>query len=281
VLETRAKFIMQTMGKLGTQLMVAGARDLNAGSAFLKTEAAKAKVKIISANLREGEQAVFEPSAILTVNGVKVGIVGLSPPGPVPGRPELHGNELAASARPELEKLKGKVDVLVLAASVKFADALQLGQQLKDLPDLIVQSSEFRRTTFAQLTDGGAWLTGSGEKGQMLGKLELKLDGKGPLHDLGEQKREQESLDHLESQLKQLQERKAKVTDPKVMEQIDKMVADTTARRDAQKVRATAALAPDARTLSLDWLVLDKSQADEPQLKAEVLKIEPTYAGSH
>ncbi|MFT3837285.1 MAG: hypothetical protein QM723_09850 [Myxococcaceae bacterium] len=280
--ETRAKLVLQTMGKLGTQAMVASSRDLNAGTKFLKTEAAKAKLKVLSANLRENDQPVFDGSAIVTVGSVKLGVVGLSAPGPVSNHPELKGIELAPAARTELEKLKGKVDLLVLLVSAHTADAMKLAQDLKDVaPDVIIQSGEARGGLAPQLLDSGSWLVGAGQKGQALGKLELKLDGKGPFHDLGEQKREQESLSHLDSQLKQLDERKAKITDPKVMEQFNKTYSDVKARRDEQKTRASASLAPDARTLNLEWLVLDQTVPDDPAIKAEVLKVDPAYAGSH
>ncbi len=269
------------MGKLGTQVMAAGARDLNAGAAFLDQEAQKAKVKVISANLRQGEKAPFPASAVITVGGVKVGLVGLSPPGPLPGHPELKGLALSASAKPELEKLKGKVDVLVLLAPVRYADALQLGQELKGLPDFIFQSGEFHSSIAAQLLDGGAYLTGSGQRGQVLGKLELKLDGKGPFKDLSEAKRDQQELDHLESQVKQLQEREAKITDPVAKKDFERTFAEIKARRDQQKAKVATAIGPEARTLNLDWVILDQSRVDDPALKAEVLKIEPTYAGSH
>jgi 2',3'-cyclic-nucleotide 2'-phosphodiesterase (5'-nucleotidase family) len=270
------------MAKLGTQAMVASSRDLNAGAAFLKTEAAKAKLKVLSANLTENDKPVFDGSTVLTVNSVKLGVVGLSAPGPVSGHPELKAGELAPAARAELTKLKGKVDLLVLLVSAHTVDALKLGQELKDVaPDVIVQSGEARGGLAPQLLDSGAWMVGAGQKGQAIGKIDLKLDGKGPFHDLGEQKREQESLSHLESQLSQLDERKSKITDPKVMEQFNKTYADVKARRDEQKQRASVSLAPDARTIDLTWLVLDQTVPDDPALKAEVLKIDPAYSGSH
>ena len=39
--------------------------------------------------------------------------------------------------------------------------------------------------------------------------------------------------------------------------------------------------APTAKTVKLEWIVLDQNVADDPRLKAEVLKIDPSYSGSH
>ncbi len=277
----RAAFVLQTMGKLGVQVMVAADRDLNAGASFLAEQAQKAKVKVVSANLTEGGKRVFEPSAVFTAGGVKLGVVGLTAPGPVSGHAELVGGELAKAARPELQKLKGKVDVLVLVASMPYLEALKLSTELKGLPDVILQSGEVHGTGAAQALDGGGFLMGSGQKGQVMARLELKLDGKGPLIDLGDTRRDKEELAHLDSQVKQLEERAAKITDPKVKQDFNRTYDEIRARRDQQQAKLSAAQAPDARTLDLDWIILDDNVADDPSVKAEVLKVEPTYAGQH
>ena len=54
-----------------------------------------------------------------------------------------------------------------------------------------------------------------------------------------------------------------------------------TKRRNEQAKKASAATAPGARTLKLTWVALDRTQADDEPLKAEVLKYEPTYAAPH
>jgi hypothetical protein len=33
--------------------------------------------------------------------------------------------------------------------------------------------------------------------------------------------------------------------------------------------------------MKLEWVLLDSKIADDPKLKAEVLKIDPSYSGSH
>ena len=39
--------------------------------------------------------------------------------------------------------------------------------------------------------------------------------------------------------------------------------------------------AAGARTLKLDWLLLGADIKDDEAIKAEVLKVEPTYSGLH
>ena len=60
----RAKFILETMGKLGTKVMAAGAKDLNFGATWLKQTAAKTGVTILSANLLENGNRAFDGSMV-------------------------------------------------------------------------------------------------------------------------------------------------------------------------------------------------------------------------
>src|SRR5438105_13753737 len=75
----RARFILETMGELGTQAMAVGARDLGAGLPYLLEISKGSKVKLLSANLRDNGKAPFEASTVLTAGAVKIGVVGLSP----------------------------------------------------------------------------------------------------------------------------------------------------------------------------------------------------------
>src|SRR6187549_975073 len=128
----RAKFILETMGVLGTQVMAVGDRDLGAGLPFLLDAAKGSKVKLLSANLRDQGKAVFEPSAVLPYGKLKVGVIGVSPASR--GIPPL------VAVTEEMKKLKRKVDVIVVLAAVPYADALQLTTELKGQLDIVLQS---------------------------------------------------------------------------------------------------------------------------------------------
>src|SRR5262245_58710948 len=110
----RAKFILETMGVLGTQVMAVGERDLGAGLPFLKEIATGSSVRLLWANLRDNGKAVFEPSAVLTLGKTRVGLIGVSPASK--GVPPL------VAAADEVKKLRPRVDVLVLLAAVPYAD---------------------------------------------------------------------------------------------------------------------------------------------------------------
>lgn len=275
----RAGFVLSTLGKLGVKVMPAGARDLNDGAAWLKAQAKAAGIQVLSANLREKGKPVFDATLVLTHQGVKFGFAGLSPV-EIAARPELKGEPLVASAREALKKLDGKCEVKVLLAAVKYADALQLSDELKTEVDLIITSGEVRGASEIQPGQGNL-LIPSGQRGQALAKLTLKLAGKGPFIDTREAEREKQVLDNLEQRLKEMSDRLAAAKDKEAKAALSKTVAEVKARRDEQKKRFEKAQGAKGRTASLDWMLLDTSVKDDEALKAEVLKIEPTYAGAH
>lgn len=279
VLKARAHFVMRTMGMLGTKVMAAGARDLSAGAEFLKTEAKAAGITVLSANLTDSDKPVFAGSTIVTVGNVKVAFIGLTMPGPVPGYPSLKGTETAPAVERELKTL-GKRDLTVVLASSTYADAQQLANVLKGKVELIIQSGEFRGTVPPQNFEPG-YVLASGQKGQSIAKLELTLDGTGPIVDLGQTDLAKQQLEFLDGQLKTLDDRLKAAKDPAGKAGLESMLKEMKARRAEQAKKVLAPAAKGVRTLKNEWLVLGKDVADDAALKAEVLKIDPAYSGTH
>ncbi len=268
----RAKFILDTMGVLGTQAMAVGERDLGAGLPYLQEIAKGSSVKLLSANLRDKGKPVFEPSMVVTQGKWKVGVIGISPAST--GVPPL------VAATEEVKKLRSKVDVLVLLAAVPYADALQLSSELKTQLDFVVQSGDSRQTP-AQLSEGNV-VIGSGERGRSMGKLELTLSaGKGPWVNLEQAVVDKQLLDGLESRIAELKERRKGITDKRALSDFDATLKDFEARRAELAGKAKAGAAPGARAFKLQWVALDASVGDDEPLKAKVLLYEPTYAAPH
>jgi 2',3'-cyclic-nucleotide 2'-phosphodiesterase (5'-nucleotidase family) len=271
----RAKFVLDTMGALGTQVMAVGTRDLVAGLPWLLEASKGAKVKLLSANLREktkdGERAPLDGSTVLTAGALKVGVIGASPA-------DTGGPALPA-VREQLKKLKGKVDLTVLLAAVPYPDVLQLSTELKGDIDLILQSSDSRGSN-PQWNEGNEVIS-SGERGRSVGRLDLNLAGKGPWVNVDQVATEKQLLEGLDARVKELKERRKGVTDKAALQELDTTLIEMTKRRDEQAKKAGAGTAQGARTLKLTWVALDKNLADDEPLKAEVLKYEPTYAAPH
>src|ERR1043165_656311 len=127
--QAKAEFILRTMGELKTAAMAAGARDLALGPEFLDKAARRAGVPVLSANLTKDSKPIFPASTVVTVSGVKIGLVGVSPPIQGLDRfPSGRGEPPVKAALAEATKLRPKVDLLVALAAVSWGDALQLSQ---------------------------------------------------------------------------------------------------------------------------------------------------------
>jgi 2',3'-cyclic-nucleotide 2'-phosphodiesterase (5'-nucleotidase family) len=276
----RARLLLSVMGRLGTRAMAVGARDLSGGPAFLAAQAKAANVKPLSANLTRDGRRVFEAAALVDVGGLKVGLVGVSAPGPiVTGQPAYQAGPTLPAVKAALGSL-GPRALTVLLAATSAADAQQLAAQLQGQVDLVLQSGEFRGTVPpARVGESDVFVLASGQKGQALGKLELTLGGRGPLVDLSVRQRDAQQLLFVQQQRARLEERLAAATAPQQRQDLETTLASLR-QREAQ-LAAVPPLAPGARTLKLDWVLLGQDVADDEAVKAEVLRVEPTYQGQH
>jgi len=278
----RATFVFQVMEELGYRVMAVGQRDLSAGTAFLEGLAKGKKIKLLSANLQRDGKRVFDAGVVIDVKGVKVGIIGLSAPGP------LAPNEPKVVAAPTMDSLKaalaelGPRDVTVVLAATSYADAMQLSTEAKDV-DFVIQSGEFRGTVPPQrLNDTSAVLLASGQKGQALAKLDVSLgNGKGAFVDLSIADRDRQQADFVGSQIKTLQERLKLAKDKDAIAQLKLTLGDFQKREAELKAAANKKTGADVKSFNFAWTVLGSDVADEPKLKARVLEIDPSYSGTH
>jgi hypothetical protein len=183
------------------------------------------------------------------------------------------------AARAALAAL-GKRDLTVLLAATSAADAAQLAEQLGGQVDLVLQSGEFRGTVPPQrLGPGQAFLLASGQRGQALATVHLAL-GAGPWIDLSERERDGQQVTFVRQQQEQVKARLTAARTPKETADLRALLASLHGR-ELELARLAGPPAPGARTLKLDWVMLSQDVADDPAIKAEVLKVEPTYQGAH
>jgi len=279
----RAELLLEQMEALGTSAMAVGARDLTLGTDFLLQASRKGKLKVLSANLvdKEGKR-FFEPSTVLTAGGVKFGVIGLSPEGPMAGQGGLVGQPLTAATLAEATRLrqKEKVDVVVVLAAAPYSQAQQLSSAVGNAVELIVQSHEGRGAGMVQRTDFAA-LIPPGERGRQLARVELSVDGKGPFVDLTEVDRERIRLELLDTRLKDARERLKGTQDDSIRQALEEAIASMEAQRKALKTKVQAGTGAGGRTLHLSYLQLGPEVKDDPELKARVERIEPPGSASH
>ncbi len=179
----RAELLLKQMDAMGTSVMAVGARDLTLGLDYLKSGAKGLKMKLLSANLVDkAGKPVFPASTVLTSGGLKVGVVGASPEGPLPG---ADGQPMAPAVLAEAKRLreKDKVDVVVVLAAAPYGVVRKFAEAAEGV-DFVIQSHEGRGAGVAY-RDGLATLVPSGERGRQLARLELSVDGPGQFRDLG------------------------------------------------------------------------------------------------
>jgi 2',3'-cyclic-nucleotide 2'-phosphodiesterase (5'-nucleotidase family) len=272
----RATFILQTMGKLGTRVMTVGIRDLPAGVGFLQDAAKKAGVAVVSANLKAGAKAPFPATAVIDVDGIKVGFIGLSQPGPVPGVQGLMGEPSLPAVREALKRLPADVQLKVLLAATPFSEAMAVAGELKGQIDLVLHSGGSVPPNLQPVNHN--YIATSGERGRQLVHLTLKVDGKGDFENLDEATRSKELLTRAETNLAQLAERRKAADGEWAKSQLDTTIAELTARRDALKAQVNKATGKDARTISSTTVNLGAELGDDPELLKRQLELEPPGA---
>lgn len=271
----RAAFILGVMGRLGTSAMAAGARDLVLGPAWLKQEANKAKVPVLSANLVDGAgKPLFPASKIVEVAGKKVALIGASPAGTIEGVSGAKGLPITAAVVAEAKKVRPNADVIVVLAAVPYADAMTLSRDAGAHVDLILQSHDARGQGPAQRGEGN-YVMPSGERGRMVGRLQLGLKGSGPFFDEQEVARDASTLRNLETQTVEVKRRLKMVTDPSAKKDLENTLKHFEQRTAQLRQRQEAARKATGRTLSLEWMTLTPEFQDDAALAEEVRRIEP------
>ncbi|HEX8434317.1 5'-nucleotidase [Archangium sp.] len=281
----RARFLLEQLDAVGTRAMAVGARDLSLGTDFLaKASKGAKKLKLLSANLVDaGGKPLFPASLVVTEGGVKFGLVGISPEGPVAGQPPGGGGRPpvpAALAEARRLREKEQVDVVVVLAAVPYVEATRLSQQAGNTVDFIVQSHEGRGAGVAQRNDY-ATLIPPGERGRQLARLELSVDGKGPSVDLTEAERARENLKLLDANIQQAKARLAALKDESARRALEEAVASFESRRKQLVLQAGGNKEGLKRTHRLSYIQLGSDVADDPELKKRVERIEPPGSASH
>ncbi len=177
----RAELVLEAMGEVGA-LMAPGARDFGPTPRFLVEAAAKAKVPVLSANLLGPDgKPVFPASRRLERGGVRVGVIGVSPEGPVLGAPDFRGAPALAAVKAEAERLRPDCDLLVLLAPIGLDKAAELAREAG--VDWVLAAGT--RRDAGDVFSAGAWVATSGDRGRELGILSLDVRGPGAFAERG------------------------------------------------------------------------------------------------
>lgn len=276
--KARAQVVLQGMARIGVEAMAVGARDLDLGPVWLKAEAAKAKLALLSANLVDAKgRPLFPASTVIDVGGKKIGVIGVSPAGAVENGAGAKGQPITPAVLAEAKKLRSSTDLIVVLAAVPYADSLQLSQEAGSQVDFILQSHESRGQGTAQKGEGNFVLP-SGERGRELGKLTLDLSGKGPFVDTQQRQRDQQTLKILDDQIAEVHKRIEMTPDPASQKQLRATLVQFETRRRQVADRVKTSKRGSGRAMTLEWVSLTSEFPDDPLLAAEAKRIEPNGA---
>jgi 2',3'-cyclic-nucleotide 2'-phosphodiesterase (5'-nucleotidase family) len=274
--------LLEQMDALGTTAMAVGARDLTLGTDFLSQTVKGRKLKLLSANLVDAKgKPLFAASTVVTVGGVKFGVVGVSPAGPVPTAKGVEGGPPLPAALAESRRLreKEKVDVVVVLAALPLAEANTLSVQVGNTVDFILQSHEGRQS-MPQRNDS-AVLAGAGDRGRQVARLELSLEGKGPFLDLSASERAQQSLKIIEENLQQARRSLAAARDETVQATWRETITSLETRRQQLSLEVGTSGKAGGRSFRFSSLQLGSGVEDDADMKQRVERIEPAGSASH
>lgn len=113
IYKAKADIILETLSKLHYHAINVGEYDLGFGIEYLKSKQRKLKLPFISANLaNETGTLFFPPSKLVSIDGIKVGIVGIIKhrikKGKIPGGKSLTVFNPVKIVKVEAEKLKSR-----------------------------------------------------------------------------------------------------------------------------------------------------------------------------
>lgn len=173
--------VVEALNEAGIDAMVLGNHDFNFGQAVLAQRAAEAAFPVLSANVvrEEGGDTIVLPSAVFTVGGLRVAVLGLTTPatvtsmhpGILAGLRFLDPVEVAAGAVP---RLREEADLVVVLSHLGYdADRDLAGQ----VPGIDVIVGGYSHTALPEaVAVGDTLIVQAGEQGHWLGVLELTVE---------------------------------------------------------------------------------------------------------
>ncbi len=271
----RAALTFGFMERLGTRAMAVGPKDLSAGVDRLLQLGRGASMKLLSANLTRGGQPIFAGGAVFQAGEVKVGVIALTASGRYG---DAEAGPVLPAAKAALAAL-GPRDVTVVLAAIPYAESLTLARQLPEV-DFILQSGDARGTGAPQREgDAGPLVLSSAQRGQALGKAVVSLGSpRSPLVDLTVVARDRQQLAFVDGQVGTLEARAKKAADKQAAREFSGMLRELKQRQATLRASIARVAPPGASTFDFSWTVLSSAWPDDEGWKAEVLKVEPSYA---
>ena len=173
--ETHSEIMYEAMGKAGYAATVPGNHDLHYDIARLRAWAALAPdMSMLCLNLLDTDgKPCFMPSKIFDVNGVKVGVIGVTLP---KGGNTLEFKACGEAVRAEAERLRPDAHLLVVLGHLSSKDCADMSELAPSVQVFIGGHSHelLKEPIVAKKT--GAIIVQAGEYARYVGHLEITVD---------------------------------------------------------------------------------------------------------
>ncbi len=167
-----AAFIVKSMNAMGYDAMNLGATEFAHGKALVKTLADTADFPLLGANARIPEP-IWHPYTIQTVNGLKIGIVGLISPDWVQERGKLKTDSPIPVLRALLPRIKKEADICLVLSHLGYAGTLELVKSVPQIDIAIAGHGKIKQNAHQV---GNTVVAAASHNGEYLGRIELNWD---------------------------------------------------------------------------------------------------------
>ncbi|MDQ0493901.1 5'-nucleotidase C-terminal domain-containing protein [Paenibacillus brasilensis] len=179
--------IVKVINKLRYDAMVPGNHEFNYGWKHLVELSKEIQFPVLSANIKQTDGTrLFKPYVIKEVDGVKIGIIGLTTPETAyktnPKNVEgFQFTDPAAEAKAAVDEIRSKVDVVVVLGHLG-QDASSTDTSLKvvkEVPgiDIFIDGHSHTVLEKGLVGDNGTLIASAGEYTKYLGVVDLWVDG--------------------------------------------------------------------------------------------------------
>ncbi|MEC0212996.1 5'-nucleotidase C-terminal domain-containing protein [Paenibacillus ehimensis] len=181
----RGESIVNIMNAAGYNAMAAGNHDFNYGYERLMELAGKAKFPVLSANTKKADGTrILKPYVIKEVDGIKLGIFGLTTPETAY---KTHPNNVAGltftdpavEAKAIVGELKGKVDAIIALTHLgvdksSIDTSIKVAEQVPDIDVIIDGHSHTKLDTGMKV--GNVLIAQTGEYLKQFGRVDLTFE---------------------------------------------------------------------------------------------------------
>lgn len=183
--------MLDVLETLGYDAWAIGNHEMDKGRANTDAFVSDSQVQVLSANLvKESGGMAFGgqlPSRIYDLGEVRIGVIGATTEGMdyLVSKEAFAGLDVqpvADAIRPEVERLKGEVDVVVLLTHIGVEEDQAIAQAVPGI-DLIVGGHSHTHL-FPEIKEGETWIVQAGSYARSLGTLRIRVGEGGGIETL-------------------------------------------------------------------------------------------------